>query len=260
MKRIIAIVLFTCLCLVAMAQTEFDFGLMHCFLPQKGETPSRAVLICPGGGYEMRCTYEEGTYFKDFFNSRGIACFVLDYRLPGGDKSIPLGDAREALGQIRAHAGEWNINPQAVGIMGFSAGGHLASSIATHLPASERPAFQILFYPVISMNHKDSHYGSCLNFLGKERLGSKKDIREWSNHLHADSACPRAIIFAADDDNVVPVAPNTLAYAKALADCGCSVNLHIFPYGGHGYGLYIGNREREQQILMYLDEWLSLLP
>ena len=125
-------------------------SILYGFLPQ--HATGRAVICCPGGGYEWLAMDHEGLQWKDYFNNQGIAFFVLKYRLPKGDRTLPLSDAYNAIQTVRDSAAAWHINPSDVGIMGFSAGGHLASAVSTHANAQHRPNFSLLFYPVISMD------------------------------------------------------------------------------------------------------------
>ena len=127
----------------------------------------RAVVDCPGGGYSHLSMQNEGHDWAEWFNRQGIAYFVLTYRMPNGDREIPMSDARTAIRTVRDSAEVWGINPRDVGIMGFSAGGHLASTVSTHSELAERPDFSILFYPVISMNERETHKGSCVGFLAR---------------------------------------------------------------------------------------------
>ena len=139
---------------------------MVCYLPT---TPSgMAIVGVPGGGYSVLSNTHEGYLASDWLNQQGISYFVVNYRLPNGDRTRPIGDVEKAIQIVRDSASIWGINPHAVGIMGFSAGGHLSSVISTHSTFDVRPDFTILFYPVISMDEKVSHKWSCLNFLGKE--------------------------------------------------------------------------------------------
>ena len=159
------------------------------------ETPSgRAIVDCPGGGYSHLATQHEGHDWAEYFNRQGIAFFVLTYRMPNGDRSIPMGDAQQAIRTVRDSAQVWGINPEDVGIMGFSAGGHLASTVSTHSEYDCRPDFSILFYPVISMNERESHKGSCVNFLGKD---GQKDEHPHGQRRRCGAACDqwRGLLF-----------------------------------------------------------------
>ena len=172
-KMVISSVLMLC-ALSALAQsTARKFVLKNsadgqseltCYLPQN--PTGRAVVDCPGGGYSHLAMDHEGHQWTEYFNRQGIAFFVLKYRMPKGDRNIPLSDAYQAMRTVRDSAAVWHINKEDVGIMGFSAGGHLASSVSTHAEYDARPDFSSLFYPVISMDERITHKGSCVNFLG----------------------------------------------------------------------------------------------
>ena len=134
-----------------------DTAKVKVFLPEKKSATGRAVVICPGGGYQHLAMNHEGYDWAPFFNNMGIAAIVLKYRMPHGEKDVPISDAEEAIRLVRRNAANWNINPDDVGIMGSSAGGHLASTVATHAAKDARPDFQILFYPVITMMPDITH-------------------------------------------------------------------------------------------------------
>ena len=147
--------------------TEDGKANMVVFLAEK---PSgRAIVGIPGGGYSVLSNSHEGTHWSEWLNQRGISYFVVNYRLPNGDRTIPMGDVEKGFKIVRDSAAVWGINPRDVGIMGFSAGGHLASVISTHSPYEVRPDFSVLFYPVISMDERVSHVYSCRNFLGEDQ-------------------------------------------------------------------------------------------
>lgn len=196
----------------------------------------RAIVDCPGGGYSHLAMQHEGHDWAEFYNEQGIAYVVLKYRMPGGDRNIPLGDAYRAIRTVRDSCEVWNINPNNVGIQGFSAGGHLASAVSTHAPMDARPNFSILFYPVISMNERITHKGSCVGFLGDQR-SDEKMVREWSSdqavrrHL-----TPPAVIIMTNDDRVVPPATNGAAYYSAMRRAGNDCSMFCYPTGGHGFG------------------------
>ena len=177
------------------------------------ENPTgRAIVGCPGGGYSHLAMEHEGYNWADYFNSQGITYCVLTYRMPKGDRNIPLSDAYNAIRTVRDSAAQWHVNPYDVGIMGFSAGGHLASSVSTHAPFDARPNFSILFYPVISMNEKETHKGSCVGFLGDARSDAKL-VKEWSNYNAVRRhLTPPAIILLSADDRAVPALTNGFKY------------------------------------------------
>lgn len=194
----------------------------------------KAIIMCPGGGYGWQATGHEGHDMAEWFNHQGITYVVLKYRLPQGDHTLPLADAEQAVRLVRAHAGEWGVNPAAVGIMGASAGGHLATTLATHYSSTEtRPDFQVLFYPVVTMDPAYTHMGSRENLLGK--TPSKELEKAFSNELQVTPDTPRAFIMLSSDDTVVPVA-NSLNYYQALLANGVRAAMHAYPEGGHGWG------------------------
>jgi len=196
----------------------------------------RAIVDCPGGGYSHLAMDHEGHDWAEFYNQQGIAYVVLKYRMPQGDRNIPLGDAYRAIRTVRDSCRAWNINPHNVGIQGFSAGGHLASAVSTHAPIDARPDFTILFYPVISMNERFSHKGSCVGFLGDGR-SDEKLVREWSSEQAVRRhLTPPAILILANDDRVVPPATNAAAYYNAMRWAGNNCSMFCYPSGGHGFG------------------------
>ncbi len=228
---------------------------LTCYLPQN--PTGRAVVDCPGGGYSHLAMDHEGHQWAEYFNKQGIAFFVLKYRMPKGDRNIPLSDAYQAMRTVRDSAAVWHINKEDVGIMGFSAGGHLASSVSTHAEYDARPNFSILFYPVISMDERITHKGSCVNFLGEERKTNPQLVKEWSNdkavrrHL-----TPRAIILMSSDDEVVPPVTNGVAYYSAMRNEGNECTMHVYPTCGHGWGFSPGIPFHEQ-MLNDLTSWLN---
>ena len=225
---------------------------LHIFLPDKNST-GRAIVICPGGSYAALSKVNEGTNWAPFFNELGISLFILYYRLPKGDRRVPIYDAEEAIKLIRKNADKWKINPKDVGIMGFSAGGHLASTIATHSEDDAKPDFQILFYPVITMEDSYTHMGSRNNFLGEKPI--QKLIDEFSNEKKVTKDTPRAFIILSDDDKAVPPL-NGVNYYLECNNNKVSATLHIFPTGGHGWG----SKETFEYHELVLDElkaWLN---
>ena len=187
---------------------------MTVYLPQ--QPTGRAVVDCPGGGYSHLSMQNEGHDWAQWFNQQGIAFCVLTYRMPNGDRSIPVGDAQQAIRTVRDSAALWGVNPYDVGIMGFSAGGHLASTVSTHSEYDCRPNFTILFYPVISMNERETHSGSVNGFLGKGKTDQKL-VREFSSqNAVRRHLTPPAIILLANDDRAVPPVTNGIAYYSAM--------------------------------------------
>lgn len=240
---------------------------LEVFLP-KGiyDNPSAAVLICPGGGYSHLAIDKEGYNLAKWFNSIGIAAMVLKYRLPNqgmADKKIgPLQDAQHAIRFIRSNAKNWNVDPEKVGVMGFSAGGHLAASLSTMYDKSTyknelsslsaKPDFSILIYPVISMEDSFTHKGSQENLLGKKASKSLK--RSFSSNSLVDAQTPPTFLVHATDDKAV-VVDNSLLYYRALKENDVSVEMHIYKDGGHGFGM--GNTTANKQWPRTLKSWLK---
>ena len=216
----------------------------------------RAVVDCPGGGYTHLAMQHEGHDWAEYYNKQGIAFVVLKYRMPKGDRNIPLSDAYQAIRTVRDSAKVWNINPRNVGIQGFSAGGHLASAVSTHAPMDARPDFSILFYPVISMNEKDSHKGSCVGFLGDDRNDEKLQKKWSSNRAVERHLTPPAILFMTNDDTVVPPATNGAAYYSSMRRAGNECALFCYPTGGHGFGFRTSWRYHDL-MLAELTQWLA---
>ena len=227
-------------------------------LPESGKATGRAVVICPGGGYEWLAMENEGTNWIPFFTERGIACMILTYRMPHGDLSIPVGDAGKAVSMVRDSAAVWDINPYDVGIMGSSAGGHLASTLATHAPLRSRPDFQILFYPVISMDADRTHAGSVTNFLGEKRH-NRRYVEMYSNELQVRrNATSPALILLSTDDTLVPPVTNGVAYYSALRDAGIPAAMYAYAEGEHGFGSQTSFIYHEQ-LLQDIASWLDNL-
>lgn len=227
------------------------------YLP--AQPSGRAIVDLPGGGYSHLAVDHEGHQWADWMNRQGIAFFVLEYRMPKGDRTIPLTDACRAMTTVRDSATAWRVNPYDVGIMGFSAGGHLASAVSTHAPWAARPNFSILFYPVVSMDERVTHKGSCANFLGAEGMKDKRLIQQWSN-----DACvrrhltPPACVILSTDDRVVPPVTNGVAYYSAMRRAGNNCALYAYPSGGHGYGIR-KNFAFHEQMLGDLKAWLATI-
>lgn len=219
---------------------------LQVFLPEKEKSSGTAVIICPGGGYSVLVYQGEGITTAKKLAAHGIAAFVLKYRLPDDaimlNKSIgPLQDAQQAVKVVRENASRYGINVNKVGIMGFSAGGHLASTEATHYKKSYiendngtnlRPDFQILVYPVISMQDSLTHKDSRRKLLGNNP--SQEKINEFSNEMHVDENTPPAYITHAGDDNLVDV-DNSIFYFEQLRHHHVPAELHIYQKGGHGF-------------------------
>lgn len=235
--------------------TDDGKAQMVCFLPT---IPSgKAIVGVPGGGYSVLSNTHEGYLASEWLNDQGIAYFVVNYRLPYGDRTLPMGDVEKGIRIVRDSATVWGINPHDVGIMGFSAGGHLASVISTHADFDVRPDFTILFYPVISMDERVTHKWSCRNFLGEEGQKNPALVREFSTdkavrrHL-----TPPAIIIMANDDRLVPPVTNGVAYYSAMRNVGNECTMYIYPTGDHGFGFGTWFKYHDQ-MLTDLGNWLK---
>ena len=221
------------------------------YVPKKPN--GKAIIMCPGGGYGWEATGHEGHGMAEWFNGQGITYVVLKYRLPQGNHEIPLADAEHAVRLVRSHAKEWGVDPSKVGIMGASAGGHLASTLATHYSSPEtRPDFQVLFYPVITMDPTYTHGGSRENLLGKNP--SKELETKYSNEMHVTADTPKAFIMLSSDDGAVPVA-NGVNYYMALLSNNVRASIHAYPEGGHGWG-YGDGFIYKHQWKEELEKWL----
>jgi acetyl esterase/lipase len=240
------------------------------YLPSKRFATGQAVVICPGGGYWVLAYDLEGTDIARYLNSIGVAAIVLKYRLPTYGNCIephkaPLMDAQRAMRLVRYNAANWNINPSEIGIMGFSAGGHLASTLGTHFDygiktaidpvekESCRPDFMILMYPVISFTDSSTHTGSREALIGKDPEHALAEF--YSNELQVKEDTPPAFLVHADNDNGVPVENSLLMY-RALREKHIQAELHILSEGEHGFGLG-GNNEHIASWKNSLKLWLA---
>ncbi len=238
---------------------------LEVYLPEADKATGKAVLIFPGGGYHILAYHWEGTDFAKLLRDQGIAGIVVKYRLPvsrsvASAALVPLSDAQRAMRVCRDHAAAWGIDPEQIGVMGFSAGGHLAASLSTQYEArvypeqdhldreSARPAFSALIYPVITFSKPEMHSGSRQALLGSSPVDSL--VQFFSPELQTGPATPQAFLVHAADDTAVPVG-NSLMYYEALRAQGIPASLHIFPSGGHGFAL-----GRDDP---YLRRWTDLL-
>lgn len=203
------------------------------FKAPKDKADGKTIVILPGGGYTHHAMDHEGYDWIPFFNDLGVNVVILKYRLPAGNHEIPLKDVEKTFEILRTNSNEWNINPNDIGIMGFSAGGHLASTYATHSYGVNKPSFQILFYPVISLKSDLTHPGSRNSFLGEDQ--KEERILLYSNEEQVSPSTPPALIFHSNDDGLV-VPDNSINYYRSLNKNGVSASLHIYPSGEHGWG------------------------
>ena len=245
----------------ALGMEDQDIPVITVFLPRTMSQNTPAVVVCPGGGYVQLAMNHEGRQVANYLNSLGIAAFVLRYRLgPRYHHPIELGDAQRAIRTLRSHAADWRLDPSRIGIMGFSAGGHLAMTAATHFDAgvaraqdavdrfSSRPDFVVLGYPVISMTEAWTHPGSKTNLLGT--TPDPALARSLSGELAVIKDTPPTFIFHTNADTAVP-AENSVYYYLALRKMGVAAEMHIFEKGPHGVGL--ANDDAA------LSEWSKLL-
>ncbi len=222
-------------------RSEEIHGTQTCFVSDPylyvypAKKPNGIIVIdCPGGGYYGLCMGKEGSDMAQWLNAQGITLAVLKYRMPNGHTEVPLDDARQAIKLVRRKASDWGGDPDKIGIMGCSAGGHLAASLATLYTAKdERPDFQVLFYPVISMEKGVTHQGSRDNLLGNDPSSEK--VKKYSLANAVTSQTPQAFIILSGDDRTVPI-QNSMDYYTALRKNNVPATMHIYPSGGHGWG------------------------
>ncbi|NNG10941.1 MAG: alpha/beta hydrolase [Arenibacter sp.] len=237
------------------------------YLPAKKIATGQAVLIFPGGGYGILAYDWEGSDFAKLLNAKGIAGIVVKYRLPNSKSvtekhKVPLQDAQRAVRTVRYNAAEWNIDPNNIGIIGFSAGGHLASTLGTHYnevvyakqdaidQLSARPDFMTLAYPVITMGELNTHGGSRKNLLGENPTQEMLD--HFSNELQVTADTPPTFLLHASDDTAVPV-ENSLLFYTALLKHKVPAAMHIYPTGGHGFALGL----QEPHLATWTDQWIG---
>lgn len=225
-----------------------------------------AVIICPGGGYTILAASHEASDVAQVFADWGITAFVLKYRLPDDSIMInkeigPLQDAQRAIQLVRKNAKQWNIDPARIGIMGFSAGGHLAATASTHFNKpvidnpgniSLRPDFSLLIYPVISFTDSIAHMGSRNSLIGKDP--SPEKITEYSNEMQVNAQTPPAFLVHANDDDVVKVG-NSIQYYEALRSHKVTAELRVYGRGGHGFGM--NNKKSAESWMERLNTWLK---
>ena len=249
----------------ALGDQDIDKPTLTVFLPVRNQATGTGVIVCPGGSYTALASNHEGRQVANWLNSLGVAAFVLKYRLgPRYHHPIELGDAQRAIRIVRSHATEYGVQPDRVGIMGFSAGGHLASTTGTHFDtgnpgapdpidrAGSRPDFLILVYPVISLTTEYTHAGSLRNLLGETPDPKLKE--SLSSELQVTPQTPPTFLFHTNEDKGVP-AENSVLFYLALRKAGVPAEMHIFERGPHGVGLAL----RDPQLAMWpnlLANWL----
>lgn len=250
----------------AQGTAETDIPTLAPYVVPAGRGTGTAVIVCPGGGYGALSMDKEGDQIAKWLNSLGVSAFVLKYRLgPKYHHPVELGDAQRAIRTVRAHAAEYRLLPDRIGIMGFSAGGHLASTAGTHFDAgnaaaadaidrvSSRPDFLVLCYPVISLT-EFAHQGSRRNLLGEN--ADPKLVESLSNQLQVTAETPQTFLFHTTTDATVPV-ENSVMFYSALRKAGVPAELHIYQNGPHGVGL----AQTDGALSSWparLEEWLRL--
>ena len=231
----------------ALGADSTDQPLMTPYLPPAGTANGTAVVIFPGGGYQHLSMQKEGSDVANWLAGTGVTTFVVRYRLgPKYRHPTMIGDAQRAIRTVRARAAEWGIDPRRLGVIGFSAGGHLASTTGTHFDtgnasstdrierASARPDFLLLIYPVITMRDSLTHAGSRRNLIGVE--AAPELVRLMSNETRVSRETPPTFLVHSTDDKAVPV-ENSLLFYEALKRSGVPAEMHVFEHGGHGFGL-----------------------
>ena len=225
------------------------------YLPNAADAATPAVLVCPGGGYQFTSTGNEGIEVANYFVPRGYAIAVLKYRMPNGHEHSPLSDALQAMRLLRDSADAWHLKAQHIGVMGFSAGGHLAATLLTkYADAKTRPDYGVLVYPVITMDETLTHRGSCRSLLGENPTLDQR--LNWSAERNVTSDTPPCIIVVCQDDPTVKV-DNSLLFYQALTNQHVPATLIVVPEGKHGWGYRRQFRDREiidQAILSFVAE------
>lgn len=226
------------------ANARFDL-----YFPEKPN--GQMVIVCPGGGYSLASSYNEGVYVAEWMTERGVTVAVVKYRMPAGHWNVPLTDIQNTFRYCREHASEWGVDQ--IGVMGFSAGGHLAATVSTmYTDAATRPDFSVLIYPVITMEKGITHGGTRQQLLGKDSVWEDRKGKDWetwdsdrmafkwlldrySLERQVSADTPETFIALCSDDKAVP-AENSIRYYMALIGCGVATEMHIYPTGGHGWG------------------------
>ena len=263
MKKVLLYITLILLALIFISVIGMVNSVIHVHLPHGAKMHilpalglnrnNAAVILCPGGGYHHITLWDEGYMWFPFFFKRGYTVALLEYRMPGFDPQSPLTDGAEAIRMMRRHAEEWHFDAHNVGVMGFSAGGHLASSLMVTDNDTIRPNFGILFYPVISMKKELTHDGSHYRLLGDNAPRSLE--LKYSNELHVSRKTPPAFIAVSSDDKTVNPG-NSIRFHDAMRVKRRPVTLHVYSSGGHGWG-YRESFKHRSQMLDDLSEWLS---
>ena len=255
MKRTLLLMTALLLTLVLQAQRQVYHSTTPEFtvtVPEQGGD-GRAVVLVPGGGYNHVAGRHEGADWIPFFTSQGIAVVVTKYTLPAGDREKPLGDIRATFQYLREHGSEWGFNPNAIGIMGFSAGGHLAAAYTNSMVGDQRPAFCILMYPVVRLDVRQ-HLGMAKKFLGDEPSDELR--KAWSTNQMVSAETPATILIAADDDPTIDPTNSADYYTALKKKRAQPSTMHIYPRGGHGFGFRTSFPYHER-MKQDLTDWLQ---
>lgn len=218
---------------VEFSNSDLKEAVMYIYSPKKESNKGVAIVVCPGGSYQNHAMNHEGHDVAQWLASEGITGVVLKYRLPKGNNKIPISDLRETTKYLRKLSKEFSLNPNKIGVMGFSAGGHLASTHLTHyVDSMSRPDFGVLFYPVITTDKRYTHEPSFNNLLGE--FSSQKELNAFSNENNITSETPPTLLFHSDNDRVHPM--NSILFFEGLKKKNIPAAIYIFPSGGHGWG------------------------
>lgn len=242
-NHIITVIMFANFCIANAQEANYPIRLWNedsiksqitIYKAKKQNSNGMGIVVCPGGSYSFVSMNNEGNPVGKWLSDNGITAIVLNYRIPNGNRALPIEDAREALRYMHRNAKNLNVNPYKIGIWGSSAGGHLASTISTHFSDSlSHPSFQVLYYPVISSRGDLRHSKSFKNLLGEN--ATKNDYSDYSNELHVDRMTPATLFILSDDDPTVnPM--NSVVFYESLKRYNIPAALYIFPIGKHGYG------------------------
>ncbi len=225
--------------------TNVNRASLEIYHPKKSN--GQVIIVCPGGAYRFLVVKNEGADVALWLNSLGVTVAVLYYRMPNKNPEVPISDLTAAMALMRLKAKEWGIRDSRVGVMGFSAGGHLAAIVSNRGDVGQRPDFQILFYPLISLEESLTHRGSLTNFVGKNL--AKEILDFYSPHKLVDNYSPPAFIVHSTDDNVLSYVHSQL-YFNSLIASGISAKLYLYASGGHGWGM---------EAFEFADDWKSRL-
>ncbi len=233
---------------------EKDIAKVWVYQPEKSVSTGQAVIVCPGGAYKFLSMDSEGHMVAEWLRGLGVTAIVLKYTMPNGDPMRPIGDMRTAIRLVHDSATVWGVDETKIGVMGFSAGGHLASTAATHFGDKDIPAFAILIYPVITMNEQYTHALSRSCLIG-DRYYNKPMVDLYSNEKQVSASTPPTFIALSDDDlSVVP--ENSMLFYRAMKKFGRPVEMHVYPTGGHGWGFKYPFAYKDE-MLSSLSRWLK---